>query len=127
MSVFRHDLSVTELSGKRFDLALDLLQSGRGFVISDIKVSLENGMLRAYVPSSWQTERVTEATAMNDLARGQMLLTSLQNSSRRFREIAGSARSESWLIDDYETGWVPICKMVNGNVVWEKGYPKEVS
>ena len=123
MSVFRHDLSVTEFSGKRFDLALDFLQSGRGFVVSEIKVSLEEGTLRAYVPSSWQSEKVTKATAMEDLSRGRALLTSLRDMSQRFNEIADATKSEVWLIDDYGTGWVKICEMVNEEIVWEEGLP----
>ncbi len=127
MSVFRSDLSITEFSGPRFELALDLLHSGQGFVASGIKVSLEDGTLRAYVPASWKPEQVTEARAREDLARGSALLTSLRSSSQRFEEIAGGTEPELWLIADYGTGWVPICRLIDGDLVWESGYPKALS
>jgi hypothetical protein len=120
MSVFRHDLWVTDFSGPRFDLALDLLESGEGFVVSGIKMCLERDELQMYVPSSWSINSVTEGRAREDLSRADELVAALSDASQRFCKLTLGKSRKQVLISDYETGWLPICTSLDGIFSWEE-------
>ena len=124
MSIFRHEYHVDHPGETRFEFALDLLESGKNVVLGDASLSLTERELSVRVASSWTVGEVTEDRARTDLARAEAALDLAKSSSERFKSLVARRTVVLHLIDDYHTGWQPICELRGSELEWQRGYPK---
>jgi len=117
-------MEILEPSGRRFEVALELLREGQSFVFDKVTFSLaSDGQLVVAIPSSfWPPENITEATALRDLERAQAVAEYLVRESGRFAAIF-EQRSALFLMFAYEGrgGENEWARLVNGSVLWAKG------
>ena len=112
-------MNVFKVNDKRFNLGIELLNEGKGFIFDNVDFWLDkdNKTLEIRVESSWKT-KITEQTAMADIQRGINLFNYLVESSSDFAKIAKENSSRFSLISDDGMGAVEICYLSDGKIIW---------
>jgi hypothetical protein len=120
----RGRLTVSELDGPRFALALERFRAGEAFSFRGVGFSIDSrGGLQCDVASSWQPENVTQATAESDLKRSEMALAELLGSSPGFAAAVAGRAVTHVLVDDYGFGAVALCRRTAEGTTWARGFP----
>ncbi len=121
MSVFRDRLHADRTHGERFDLAMDRLRSGDGFVCGGVAFRIEAASLVVEVASSWELQLMTEERARADLDTAVAREKWLRGSSRQFADAVRGLPKKFQLIWDYHTGSLLICELDKGAIRWNHG------
>lgn len=115
-------MQITELSGSRFDLALERMIEGYSFTFQDIGFCLSgDGMLDISVDSSWAFDNITTERAVADLKRAQSVYDILR-ASPAFARSVGNSVPQFILIYDTGNGAVELGRLVGQQIVWAKGF-----
>jgi hypothetical protein len=116
-------MEITETKGSRFELALDLMRSGRTVTYRGVALSLDaDGALRCCVQSSWRPENVTEDSVRQDLAGGRQVMADLASASTAFASLVLGRRCRAVLADDYGMGAVHLATEEDGVLHWASGF-----
>ncbi len=122
----RGAFTVHTVVGSRFELAIELLVSGRSFEFHDVSFRIErDGTLLCTVDSSWGIDNVTLETATRDLEEGRAALDYLVVAAPAFAAAVHGRPVRFELIDDYGSGSVLICTRVSDKLAWAPGLPKK--
>lgn len=98
-------LKLEKLTGVRFATALELLREGGGFSVEGVVFRFDPpGELCCIVESSWAPERVSLATATEDLDFAAAVLQRVQAASPEFAALVQGATRRFELIHDYGGG-----------------------
>ena len=117
-------MEILEPSGKRFEVALELFQSGEPLSFRGVSFALApEGHLVVRVPTSWYLENTTEQTALNDLEVAENTLNDLVLESPAFASVVKDRPRHFVLVYDYGMGGVELCRLIDGSLVWAKGFP----
>jgi hypothetical protein len=119
----RDAFCVEEAVGPRFELALELLRSGRTFEFDEIGFRMDDQMTHCIVDSSCALEDVTAASAARDLEQGRATFQHLLERSPEFASAIGERPVRYELVHDYGNGSVLICWEQNGSITWSDGMP----
>ncbi len=101
--------------GVRFDLALDQLENGLGFVYQDVWIRKEYGVLRCEAVSPTSAESLTEAAATALIEHARSQFDRLRVSSSRFNSLTHDMKARFCVIEGY--GMV-IVELVGDELVW---------
>lgn len=116
--------AVGEPRGSRWDLALDLLQRGEPFSLGPVTFRRSDPMtIEADVASSWQFRQVTSLRARKDLEEAKRWIEQLLGSDEAFRRTVGTSSITYVLVDDYETGYTRMCRLVDDDLEWLVAQP----
>jgi hypothetical protein len=116
---------VDEVSGPRFELALELFLSGRSFEFHDVAFRAEgDNAVHCIVDSSWEMTNVTMASAAEDLDYGASAFADLLAQSPAFASAVEGRPIYFDLIEDYGNGSILLCTRTNGTVTWARGFPR---
>ena len=114
---------ITETKGSRFELALELLRSGRSVVYRGVGISVDvDGTLECSVQTSWRPENVTEASARQDLASAEAAVAELAGASPAFAALIRGRRRRLVLIDDYGMGTVALAHSEGEALHWASSF-----
>jgi hypothetical protein len=81
----RNAFVVDNVSGPRFELALELFRSGEAFEFCDVAFRMESdNAVHCIVDSTWESANVTKASAVKDLNFGASVLADLLGQSPAF-------------------------------------------
>ena len=108
-------LWISDLSGPRFELALEQLAGGPGFVFNDVWFRLEDGS------ATLCCEAVSHGRtfAGRDIARAKNSLRHVRESSPEFVElVAGKVVRFSAIDFAGHAGTVELCREVGGEIKW---------
>jgi hypothetical protein len=108
----------------RIDLALERLAECKSFDFGPLTlhVSKDDNKLVANVSSSWILENVTTERALADLEEAKQFVESLGSENAEFAGLLETHPLQFVLVDDYGTGKVEIGRLVEGELVWAKGF-----
>jgi hypothetical protein len=121
----RGAFNVDAVEGPRFELAIELLTSGRAFEFHDVTFRTDDGgALLCIVDSSWGVGDTTPETATKDLEEGRVALEYLLEAAPAFASAVRGRPVRYELIEDYGNGSVLICTKVDDAIVWAHGLPK---
>ena len=81
------------------------------------------GQLVIRVPTNWYLENTTEQTALSDLKVAESTLDDLIAASPALASGVKNRPRHFVLVYDYGTGGVELCHLVNGSLIWAKGFP----
>ena len=114
-----------ETKGRRADLALELLSSGKFINFRGLGLQLvANDGLECRVFSQWAPENMNSEIAKQEFAAGEETLAALLAGSELFASLLGT-RSRTWeLLYDYGQGAIRLCQLEGANLVWDAGWPK---
>jgi len=119
-------MNFSELSGSRFELAMERLRAGHqinyegiGFVLSP------DGSLTCGLTSTWGPERVTKERAEKDFSRGAAVLKELLDDSPEFNRVVGGKPIRYELIHDYGMGGILLCYKDEMGLHCYEGYPEQ--
>ncbi|MCA1568610.1 MAG: hypothetical protein LC803_23780 [Acidobacteria bacterium] len=117
-------MEILEPNGKRFEVALELFQSGEPLSFRGVSFALApEGHLVARVPTSWHLENTTEQTALSDLRVAENILNDLVAQSASFASVVRNRPRHFVLVYDYGMGGVELCCLIDGSLEWAKGFP----
>jgi hypothetical protein len=118
-------MDILEPHGRRFEVALELLQEGTSsFTFDGVTFSLsDDGLLVVAIQSSyWPLENITEQTALSDLRRAGSVAEYLAGENSLFKAIYESHQHLFILVEYYGRGGeMELARLVNGKVVWASG------
>jgi hypothetical protein len=118
----KDDLHISQLSGPRFQLALELLREGRPFIYSAVTFCFtSNDELECAAHTSWGFDSPTEETARNDLVRAKTLVHQMLDKIPDFAELIGNRKIRFCLIVDYSTGIGTLCRLDGDDIQWAAG------
>lgn len=104
--------------GPRFDLAIEQLREGLGFVFNDVWFRREATTLNveALAPGA----DVTEEAAAALIDHAQATFAGARAASPVFdRTVAGMTTSFA-VVDDHGMGTTVVCRLIGGQLVWER-------
>lgn len=122
------ELAVGELSGERWDLAIELLRSGDGIVsyqqlllYREAHGPRSDGALRAEIRSTFAPESLTVDLADADVVAGLSVLALVVADDRVGRLIDQFGLVRSY-VHDYDTGRIKLATIAHdGTVTWSDG------
>jgi hypothetical protein len=122
---FRGAFRVDELSGDRWELALERLRVGEGLVVLDVSVSTaEPGLLTATAASAWSDpSRISADSAMSDLRRAAAVVAAMIDASEAFAAEVRARTVELEVVADYDTGAVLVARSAGDSATWADGRP----
>ena len=113
-------LVISELSGARFDVAMDLFREGKSICFDEVQMQLtKDDALQISVESPWNTENISESRALADLNRGISVVDALTSVPPAFADSVRGKSRRVQLIDDNGTGAVRLCELTDGRVQWK--------
>ena len=116
-------MEILEPHGKRFEIALKLFHSGEPLSFRGVSLALApEGYLVARVSTSWHLENTTERTALSDFQVAESTLNDLIAGSSAFASVVKNCPRQFVLVYDYGMGGVELCRLVDGSLVWAKGF-----
>jgi len=119
-------MNFSELSGSRFELAMERLRAGDQVTYESIGLVLSlEGVLVCELPSTWGPEYVTTKRAEDDFARAEATLKDLLDQSPEFRRVVGPKQIRYELIYDYGKGGILLCHKDHEGLHWAEGYPEQ--
>lgn len=115
-------MEITETTGKRFELAMELLGEGNSVTFEDVSFRIISPTtLLIQLESSWQLDRITHESAIKDIESAHSTMKYLCNESSRFNELVSGKEIETVLFLGYGMGEVEICTEKDSNIEWAKG------
>jgi hypothetical protein len=121
----RNAFVVDDVSGPRFELALELFLSGKSFEFRDVAFRVESdNAVHCIVDSSWAPESVTQASAAEDLDSGASALADLLGQSPAFASAVEGRPIHFDLVEDYGNGSILICTRTDETITWARGFPR---
>ena len=103
---------------------MEQFQTGNEFEFREIGFHITaDGVVHCVVESSWQAEKVTPATANDDLDEAEAALNYLMGESSEFRAAVGDRPVSYEVVVDHGMGSILICSRRNGVVEWANGLP----
>jgi len=111
--------------GKRADLALELLEEGKSVIFRDLGLRLPNpDTVECRVFSQWSPENINRAIAVGEIDASRRTFSDLVRESSAYRAVLG-ARTQLWeLLFDYGNGAIRVCRVRDGELAWDVGFPK---
>ena len=117
-------MEILEPNRKRFEVALELFQSGEPVSFRGVSFALApEGYLAVRVPTSWYLENTTEQTALSDFKVAENTLNDLVGESLAFASVVKNRSRHFVLVYDYGMGGVELCRLIEGSLVWATGLP----
>ena len=117
-------MEILEPNGQRFEVAIELFQSGEPLSFRGVSFSLApEGHLEIRVPTSWHLENTTEQTALSDMKVAENTLNDLAAESPAFASVIKDRPRHFVLVYDYGMGGVELCRLIDGSLVWAKRFP----
>ena len=117
-------MEITETTGKRFVLAMELLEEGNSITFEGVSFRIVSpAKLLIQVESSWQPDRITKESAIKDLESAQSTMKYLCNESSKFSSLVSGKETETLLFIGYGMGEAEICTQKGSNIEWAKGFP----
>src|SRR5690348_7702828 len=112
-------------SGERWGLALDLLKRGQPFALGPVTFRrTDAATIEADVVGSWPSRPVTDAGARKDLEEARSWVEELVASDAAFRDAIGSSAVDYVLVDDYDIGYIRLCRLTDkGDLEWFVSQP----
>lgn len=110
-------IHINEPIGARFDLALDQLENGLGFVYQGVWIRKEHGVLSCEAVST-SAESLTETAASAVIEHARSLFDRLRVSSSRFNSLTHGLKTRFCVIEDYGMGTAVIVELVGNKLVW---------
>jgi hypothetical protein len=101
----------------RFPPALELLREGRAIGYRGVSISLDAAALRCCTEASWRPDTLTEDQALADFAQMQQTVDQLRTERPDFAAATRGRPVLFSLVNDYGTGAVELCRLVDGKVV----------
>ena len=118
-------MEILEPHGRRFEVALELLQEGTSsFTFDGVTFSLsDDGLLVVAIQSSyWPLENITEQTALRDLRRAKSVADYLAEENPLFNSIYESHKHLFILVEYYGRGGeMEMARLDNDQVLWASG------
>lgn len=115
-------LRITELSGSRLELAIDLFADGRQFIFNDVYLGhTAEGHVWCCAISQWQTANLDDATALAELQRAKAAFAEVVAASPRFGQLTAGLPVRYSVTDVSDS--VELCYEKDGQVVWPHGSP----
>ena len=115
-------VQILEPNGRRFEVALELLQEGTSsFTFDGVTFSLSNdGLLVVAIQSSfWPLENISEQSALSDLRRATSVAEYLAGQNPLFNAIYQSHQHLFILVEYYGRGGeMELARLVDEKVVW---------
>jgi hypothetical protein len=108
-------IHLDDLSGPRFELALDQLEVGLGFEFQDVWIHTEHGVLSCEAVNGTS---LTEADAISLIEQAKAIFKRLQTSSARFKSFTERQTVKFCVIVDYGMGTAVIAELVENKLVW---------
>ena len=109
---------IDDSSGPRFDLALDQLEAGLGFVFQGVWIRKEHNALSCETISPKSAESLTEAGASALIEHARAVFERLQTTSARFKSLTEGQPVKFCVIEDYGNGTAVIAELVKDELVW---------
>ena len=114
---------VIQSYGAQFELALERFLGGRGFTFHGVSFWLApDGHMEVSIQPSGFLAETTEQTALDDLGVAERVLNSLIEESPSFAEVIGGRPLHFVLAEPYGVATIEWCRLVNGSLVWSKGF-----
>lgn len=107
----KNDFVVENIGGKRWSVALELLEEGESFVHQDIRFSMDNKgkVIYCHVISPFTNPtNVTEADAIKHIKKAQEIVKVVCEQSNEFKSLTEECKIKYSLVSDYGTGIVPL-------------------
>jgi hypothetical protein len=121
----KDDLHVNEITGPRFELALQRLQEGYPFIFDGVAFRLtDDGCLACDIQSSWQIDSLTDQRALDDFERGKSVLMHIVKNATDFAAIVDDKPVVYTIIDDYGMGCDQLCQLDGDALQWADGIPR---
>lgn len=111
---------ITETSGPRLELALDLLRAGTMIVYEGIGIALREGPPRIdlWVESSYRYDLVSSRSARADAARAGRTVRMLRERSAEFAALSRGLPRRVTVIDHYGDGMIELCHVQGRALTW---------
>lgn len=113
-------MEIYELEGKRFEIALQLLQEGEYILYENIGIKLiDNKQVNFIIPSScWQLENITKNNALDDLENAKTKIKNMLSNSKELSDLLSN--KEFVYLLNYDTGkaGIEICEERNEKIKW---------
>lgn len=111
---------ITETSGPRLELALDLLRAGTMVVYDGIGIALreEPQRVELWVESSYRYDLVTSRSARADAARAGRTMRLLREASAEFAAATRGLPRRVTVIDHYGDGMIELCHVQGRALTW---------
>lgn len=117
----KDDLYITEPNGPRFELAIERASEGFPFIFDRVAFRLNNQRVDCAVHSTWDMASLTDERAFNDLAHAKNAFSYLKSASSEFAATVDGKPVHYSVIEDYGTGCVTLCRLVDGELQWANG------
>ncbi len=112
-------MEISEFTGKRYDLAIDLFQERKDSLLYEGILFINKGnLIEVNSYSDWELERITEAVAKEKIERSKQVIHQLSVSSKEFKEIESVLPKEYVFCHDYHTGAVMLASEIKGEFKW---------
>ena len=108
-------IHIDDLSGPRFELALDQLEVGLGFVFQGVWIHTEHGVLSC---EALNGTSLTGAAAIALIEHAKAVFKRLQTSSTRFKSFTERQTVKFRVSVDYGMGTAIIAELVENKLVW---------
>jgi hypothetical protein len=117
----KDDLYITEPNGPRFELAIERASAGFPFIFDRVAFRLDNDCVDCAVQSSWDMASLTDELAYDDFDHAKSALSYLRSESVEFASMVEGKPIHYSLIEDYGTGCVTLCRLIDGELQWAEG------
>jgi len=113
-------MKVLVVNDKRFEIALKLFLENHSLNFNDVDFYLDkkNKILEIRVVSQWLIENLNEQKVLTEIDRGKETYNYLVDYSKEFFEIVKNYQSRFSLINDYGSGTVEVCYLLNDKLIW---------
>jgi hypothetical protein len=110
---------ILELSGKRLELAIELLKSGNGISFHNVGIQLlKNNIALIFIPSQWQAINLTEKFAIEEINNAKSIINEILSTQNKLSEVLQGRKLKYVLYEDYGMGGIDICEEINGTFKW---------
>jgi hypothetical protein len=112
-------MEVLEPHGRRFEVAVELLQEGRSFTFDDVRFSLSPDALLVVAIQSSHWPSYNMSTALNDLRRAKSVADYLAGENPTFNSLYRTHQHVFILLNYFgHGGETEVARLVDGEVVW---------
>jgi hypothetical protein len=101
----------------RLDFALALLREGQAVGYRGVALQLRQGSLDCCCEATWRRDALTRERALSDFVAMRERVEELRATSAAFASVVDGAALSLSLVEDYGTGVVELCRLVDGDVV----------
>jgi len=112
-------MEISQLSGKRYELAMELFREQKdGLKYENIYFLNKGHTLEVVSFSKWQLDSVTKDMAKEQIARSKTVMQQLSELNPEFKQIEASCKKEYLFCYDYHTGGIMLANEINGVFEW---------